>query len=467
MALDILIVDDETDICALCSGILEDEGYQTRQSDGSASALASIESRRPSLVLLDIWLQGSELDGLGILKVLKADHPDVPVVMMSGHGTIETAVSAINLGAYDFIEKPFNANRLLLVVGRALEASRLRRENVELKLLAGAKEELIGDSLAIKLLRQAIDRVALTNSRILITGPAGSGKEVVARMLHARSHRASSPFIVVNCATMEPEWMETELFGTESPGEGSDGRVGTFEAAHNGTLFLDEVADMPLETQGKIVRVLQEQVFERVGGNSRVEVDVRVVAAATAELSEEIDAGRFRKDLFYRLSVVPLQVPPLKDRREDIPMLVAFFMEHAAEALGQQQRHLAEDAIVVLQTYAWPGNVRELRNVIERLLIMSPGKPDEPIGADMLPSEFGGAVSDNGDWEKNKEMLTLPLRQARENFERQYLHSQVERFGGNISRTAAFVGMERSALHRKLKSLGVHNGNQQPSSAEG
>ncbi|HJN23801.1 MAG TPA: sigma-54 dependent transcriptional regulator [Rhodospirillales bacterium] len=460
MALDILIIDDESDICALCSGILEDEGYQTRQSDGSDSALASIESRRPSLVLLDIWLQGSELDGLGILEVLKKEHPDVPVVMMSGHGTIETAVAAINLGAYDFIEKPFNADRLLLVVERALEASRLRRENVELKLLAGTKEELIGDSPAIKLLRQAVDRVASTNSRILITGPAGSGKEVVGRMLHARSRRANSPFIVVSCATMEPEWMETELFGTESPGEDGEGRVGTFEAAHNGTLFLDEVADMPLETQGKIVRVLQEQVFERVGGKSRVEVDVRVVAATARELSEEIDAGRFRKDLFYRLSVVPLQVPPLKDRREDIPPLAGFFMERAAEALGQQQRHLAEDAIVVLQTYTWPGNVRELRNVIERLLIMSPGKPGEPIGADMLPSEFGGATPDNGDWERNKEMLTLPLRQARENFERQYLHSQVERFGGNISRTAAFVGMERSALHRKLKSLGIHNGNQ-------
>ena len=461
MALDILIVDDETDICALCSGILEDEGYQTRQSGGSDDALASIESRRPSLVLLDIWLQGSELDGLGILEVLKKDHPDVPVVMMSGHGTIETAVTAITMGAYDFIEKPFNADRLLLVVERALEASRLRRENVELRLRAGAEEELIGISPAIKLLRQAIDRVASTNSRVLVTGPAGSGKEVVARMLHGRSRRADSPFVVVNCATMEPEFMETELFGTESPGEGSDGRVGTFETAHNGTLFLDEVADMPLETQGKIVRVLQEQVFERVGGNSRVEVDVRVVAAATRELSEEIDAGRFRKDLFYRLSVVPLQVPPLKERREDIPLLAGFFMERAAEGLGQQQRCLGEDAVAVLQSYSWPGNVRELRNVIERLLIMSPGKPDEAIGADMLPSEFGNAAPSDGDWARNKEMLTLPLRQARENFERQYLHSQVERFGGNISRTAAFVGMERSALHRKLKSLGIHNGNQQ------
>ncbi|TVR99191.1 MAG: sigma-54-dependent Fis family transcriptional regulator [Rhodospirillales bacterium] len=454
---DILIVDDEADICDLVSGILDDEGFASREAHDSDSAIAAIELRRPTLVLLDIWLQGSRLDGLGLLAQLKTEHPELPVVIMSGHGTVETAVQAIKLGAYDFIEKPFKADRLILVIQRAIEASRLRRENQELRLRFGADIALIGRSSAINQLRQAIERVAPTNSRVLITGPAGSGKEVVARLLHTHSHRAQAPFVVVNCASMAPERMETELFGVEGQGNSGEAprKVGVFESAHKGTLFLDGIADMPLETQGKIVRLLQEQVFERVGGTARVDVDVRVVAATNRDLTEEIRAGRFREDLFYRLSVVPLKVPPLKERRDDIPLLAAHFMERAAEASGHRPRRLSDDAMAALQAHDWPGNVRELRNIIERLLIMAPGDAGDPIRADMLPPELEAHFSAARHPENSTEIMALPLRDAREIFEREYLVAQVTRFGGNISRTAAFVGMERSALHRKLKTLGI------------
>ena len=456
MAHDILIVDDEEDIRTLTSGLLEDEGFDTRSASGSADALAGIEERLPSLVLLDIWLQGSELDGIGILKVIKEKHASLPVVMMSGHGTIETAVAAIKEGAYDFIEKPFTADRMILIVERAVEAARLRQEIQELKIRAGADDELIGKSPAINQVRQALDKVAPANSRVLITGPAGSGKEVVARLLHARSGRAQEPFVVLNCATMEPGRMEMELFGAEG-GDGQGRKEGTFERAHNGTLFLDEVADMPLETQGKIVRVLQEQTFERVGGDTPIQVDVRVVAASSQDLAAAMGAGTFREDLFYRLSVVPIEVPSLRERREDIPLLATHFMDRAANSSGQTPRHFGEDALVALQSYTWPGNMRELRNVIERLLIMAPGDPGEPLRADSLPAEIGAIAPAALQRDKGDEIMGLPLREAREIFEREYLLAQVDRFDGNISRTAGFVGMERSALHRKLKTLGVQD----------
>ena len=462
MAYDILIVDDEADIRVLTAGILQDEGFQTREAASSAEALSAVDARRPSLVLLDIWLQGSELDGLGILKVLKRDHPTIPVLMMSGHGTVETAVTAIKDGAYDFIEKPFKADRLIVLVERAIEADRLRRENEELRVRAGTANELIGRSPAIREVKQVIERVAPSNSRVLITGPAGSGKEVVARMIHACSRRSEAPFVVVNCATMLPERFEIELFGTETAdGNETPPKVGTFEAAHNGTLFLDEVADMPLATQGKIVRVLQEQIFERVGGTTRVEVDVRVVAASTQDLGEGISAGRFREDLFYRLNVIPLQVPSLKERQDDIPLLADYFMERAAIVSGQPPRTISADALAALQAYSWPGNVRELKNTIERLLIMAPDDPSKPIGLDILTPEIEANTPVAGNLEANVVIMGLPLRGAREIFEREYLLAQVTRFGGNISRTAEFIGMERSALHRKLKSLGVRNEDRQ------
>ena len=468
MAHDILIVDDEADIRTLVAGILEDEGYRVREAATSAAALQSIGSRRPSLLLLDIWLQSSDLDGLGILREVKREHPTVPVLMMSGHGTIEIAVSAIKLGAYDFIEKPFKADRLLVAVERAIETARLRREVEELRLRAGAETELIGQSAAIREVLQAIDRVAPANSRVLITGPAGSGKELAARMIHAHSRRSGGPFVVLNCATLRPEHFEDELFGVEGGANGAadsagQRRHGILERAHTGTLLLDEVADMPLETQGKIVRVLQEQIFRRVGGQTAVEVDARVFATSTRDLGEEVKAGRMREDLFYRLNVVPVALPALRARRSDIPILARHFMARAAGASGQPPRDFAEDAVAVLQSYDWPGNVRELRNIVERLLILAPGGAAQPIRAENIPAEIVSAAPMAAGLDRSGEIMGLPLREARENFEREYLLAQIARFGGNISRTAAFVGMERSALHRKLRSLGVNTEEKQPS----
>jgi two-component system nitrogen regulation response regulator NtrX len=457
MAHEILIVDDEPDIRALIEGILSDEGYQTRQAHNAESAIAAFRARRPSLVILDVWLQNSSLDGIGILEVLHQEQPQVPCVMISGHGTIETAVAAIRKGAYDFIEKPFQSDRLLLVVARALEAARLQRENAELRLRAGPETELIGASAPINLLRGAVEKVAPTGSRVLITGPAGAGKEVVARMIHARSRRADGPFVALNCATLNPARFEEELFGVE-PGpdpHAAPRRAGVLERAHGGTLLLDEVADMPLETQGKIVRALQEQGFVRVGGSTPVKVDVRVLATTNRDLSAEIGAGRFREDLFYRLAVVPLRVPPLRERREDVPPLARHFLARSADISGQPPRTLSEDAMAALQAYDWPGNVRQLRNLIDWLLIMAPGDAREPIRADALPPEVSGAAPVALRLDRSAEIMTMPLRDARELFERQYLEAQLLRFGGNISRTAQFVGMERSALHRKLKGLGV------------
>jgi len=459
MAHDILIVDDEADIRGLVAGILKDEGYESREAAHSDGALAAIRARRPSLVLLDIWLQGSRLDGLGILAAIRRDHPEVPVVMMSGHGTIETAVAAIKEGAYDFIEKPFKSDRLLLIIARAIDSARLRREVEELRLKAGGLEDLVGATAPMNALRQMIDKAAPTGSRVLISGPPGSGKEVVARLLHARSRRANGPFVALNCAALQPDRMEVELFGTEGPADGADGprKIGTFEQAHGGTLMLDEVADMPIETQGKIVRVLQEQTFERVGGG-KVEVDVRVIAATNRDLQAAIAAGRFREDLFYRLNVVPIRVPSLRECKEDIPLMARYFMERAAKAAGVSPRPFGEDALIALKNYDWPGNVRQLRNVVEWLLIMAPGETRDLIRADMLPPDVSAVTPAVLRWEKSSEIMGLPLREARELFEREYLLSQVSRFGGNISRTATFVGMERSALHRKLKSLGIGSG---------
>ncbi len=463
MAREILIVDDENDIRMLINGVLTDEGYETREAAESTAAMDAIRARRPSLVILDIWLKNSEMDGMDLLSAILAEHPALPVVMISGHGTIEQAVSAIKLGAYEFIEKPFKSDHLLLVIERVLEAARLRSENEELRQRAGPVATLIGGSPATNQLRQAVAKVAPTGSRVLVTGPAGAGKEVVARLIHGQSKRANGPFVVLNCATMQPTHLEEELFGAETAGLQSNGpvKVGTFERAHGGTLLLDEVADMPLETQGKIVRALQEQTFHRVGGNREVEVDVRVVASTNRDLSILIAESRFREDLYYRLSVVPLPVPALRERREDIPDLIEHFMARSAELAGVPGRRLSDDAVAALQAYDWPGNVRELRNLIERILIMAPGSPDEPVHVDMLPPDIGSMAPSVPRGTGNAEIMSLPLREARELFERQYLEAQVTRFGGNISRTASFVGMERSALHRKLRSLGVTSNERQ------
>ena len=458
MAADILIIDDEADIRGLIAGILEDEGYETRLAHNSDAALAEIAQRRPSLIILDIWLMGSKLDGLDLLKIIKEKHPEVPVIIISGHGNIETAVAAIKRGAYEYIEKPFKADRLILVVGRALETSRLKRENEELKGRAGADTELLGGSHAMRQLRQLLKKIAPSNSRVLITGPMGSGKELAARTLHALSLRASGPFVTLSAAAMAPERMEEELFGVED-GSGATRRVGALEEAHGGTLYIDELADMPLETQGKVLRVLVDQTFLRVGGAKKVKVDIRVVSSTSRDLPGLISVGRFREDLYHRLGVVPIHVPGLAERREDIPELVSHFARSYSAASGQPLRKFAEDAMAVLQTRDWAGNVRELRNNVERILILASGDAASEINASMLPSDGGaGAAAATFGIEH---LLVYPLREAREAFERDYITAQLGRFGGNISKTAQFIGMERSALHRKIKLLGLTGRNEE------
>jgi two-component system nitrogen regulation response regulator NtrX len=454
MTTDILIVDDETDIREIVSGILSDEGHGTRTARNSDEALAAIEARRPHLVFLDIWLQGSRLDGLQILQFIKTEHPTTPVVMISGHGNIEIAVSAIKMGAYDFIEKPFKADRLVLVAERALETSRLKREVSELRARSGTTNRIVGHSGAVNQLRQVIDRVAPANSRILISGAPGVGKELAARVIHESSARASGPFVVLNAAAMAPESMETELFGIEAA-EGRSRKIGALEEAHGGTLYIDEVADMPKETQGKILRVLVDQNFQRVGGATRVHVDVRVISSTSRDLPAAIAEGTFREDLFHRLAVVPIRVPALSERREDIPQLIDFFMDQLALTNGMAKRKIGSDALAILQSHDWPGNIRQLRNNVERLLILAAGDAEAEISADMLPAEIGALVPSTPNGAGGERLMSLPLRDAREVFEREYLVAQISRFGGNISRTAEFIGMERSALHRKLKSLGI------------
>ncbi|WP_455474587.1 nitrogen assimilation response regulator NtrX [Bartonella sp. B30(2025)] len=451
MVSDILIIDDEADIRELVAGILDDEGYETRVACNSDGALAQINERVPKLIFLDVWLQGSSLDGLALLDEIKTRYPALPVVMISGHGNIETAVSAIKRGAYDFIEKPFKADRLVLVAERTLENSKLKRELLELRKHSSEMPELLGSSHAMKHLRQTIEKIAPTNSRIMITGPSGSGKEVVARTIHALSTRSNGPFVAINAATITPERMEIELFGNEM--EGKERKIGALEEAHGGTLYLDEIADMSRETQGKILRVLTSQTFERVGGVKRVKVDVRVISSTAQSLESLIANGCFREDLFHRLSVVPITVPPLAARREDIPELVRHFIKIISQQVGIKPREISDDVIAILQTHAWPGNVRQLRNNIERLLILV-RDGDDPITAKLLPPEMSDSLP-RLQMDADENIMDLPLREARELFEKRYLVAQIGRLGGNISRTAEFIGMERSALHRKLKALGV------------
>jgi two-component system nitrogen regulation response regulator NtrX len=452
MALEVLVVDDEADIRDLVAGVLEDEGYAVRSAADSNAALEAIDDRRPSLVLLDVWLQGSKLDGLQLLEQIKGRDPTLPVLMISGHGNLDTAVAAIREGAVDFIEKPFKADRLLHLVGRATETDRLKRENATLRQQVGPDDQLDGTSVAINTVRATLKRVAPTGSRVLITGPAGVGKEIAARMIHNWSPRAGSPFIVLSAAMMSPERVEEELFGSEQNGVA---RPGLLEQAHGGTLFLDEIADMPITTQAKILRVLTDQSYSRVGGQRPVKVDVRVLSATSRNLADEIAAGRFREDLFYRLNVVPVRIPPLRERREDIPELVGHFLARFSAERRIQTPELSKDAMAALQAHDWPGNVRQLRNIIERTLILTPGDRVGCIEVDLLPPEIIETQGSAGLGGASMAIMGSPLREARESFEREYLKIQIRRFSGNISRTASFIGMERSALHRKLKALGL------------
>jgi len=448
---DILVVDDERDIRELICDILEDEGFSTRMASNSNECMAELNKEPPGMMILDIWLKDSNMDGIDILSHVKRDNPDVPVVIISGHGNIEIAVAAIKQGAFDFIEKPFNIDQLLVVIRRAMEVSRLRRENSALRRQDGSVGEMVGAGAAFKALKSQLDKVTKSNGRVMLSGGPGSGKEISARYIHAHSDRAGAPFVTVSSASVAPEHMEEVLFGRESVERGIE--QGLLEQAHGGVIFFDEVADMPLGTQSKILRVLVDQSFTRVGGTSKVRVDLRVISSTTRDLKSEIAAGNFREELYHRLNVVPIEVPSLEERREDIPELARHFIERFNREQGLPLRDLGQDAEAMLQTMRWPGNIRELRNVIERVLILGDGTG--PIEAGDLPGQGGGAESGEEQISLSPGLTTLPLREARELFERHYLMAQINRFGGNISRTANFVGMERSALHRKLKSLGV------------
>ena len=455
MATDILIVDDERDIRSLIRMTLEDEGYATKQAAGAAEARNLLLSEPPKLAILDIWMRESDMDGLELLEWSKSIYPDLPILMISGHGTIETAVQAIRNGAYDFIEKPFKEERLLMMVARALESAKLTRENIELRaqMTDGAAPELIGKSPVMRGIRQSIDKIAPTASRVLVNGPSGSGKELAARCIHNKSYRKDERFVVANCARLASERVDAELFGSESL-QSHRRVVGLFEQAHKGTLYFDEICDLPLETQGKIVRAVNEQRFRRVGGNTEVVVDVRVISASSRDLADEISAGRLREDLYYRLGVVPLTMPPLAQRREDIPLLAKHFTALVAKRLGVLPFKLSDEVLAAMQGYSWPGNVRQIHNVIETMLILAPTERNEPIDLDLLPAEIHNVVRSGGESEMDT-LMGLPLRGAREEFERAYLVTQLHRFDGNVSRVATFIGMERSALHRKLKALNI------------
>ena len=455
MATDILIVDDERDIRSLISMTLEDEGYATKQAAGAAEARNLLLSEPPKLAILDIWMRDSDMDGLELLEWSKSIYPDLPILMISGHGTIETAVQAIRIGAYDFIEKPFKEERLLMMVARALESAKLARENTELraKMTDGVAPELVGKSAVMRGIRQSIDKIAPTASRVLVNGPSGSGKELAARCIHNKSDRRDERFVVANCARLASERVDAELFGSESL-QSHRRVVGLFEQAHKGTLYFDEICDLPLETQGKIVRAVNEQRFRRVGGNTEVVVDVRVISASSRDLAAEISAGRLREDLYYRLGVVPLTMPPLAQRREDIPLLAKHFTALVAKRLGVLPFKISDEVLAAMQGYSWPGNVRQIHNVIETMLILAPNDRNEPIDLDLLPAEIHN-VTRSGDETEMDTLMGLPLRGAREEFERAYLVTQLHRFDGNVSRVASFIGMERSALHRKLKALNI------------
>lgn len=449
---DILVVDDEKDIRELVADILQDEGHVTRIAWDSDSAFNEINTNPPALVILDIWLKGSKLDGIDILKSIHRDNPDIPVVIISGHGNIEIAVAAVKQGAYDFIEKPFNIDQLMVVVSRALETSRLRSENSALRVRDIKSVDMVGESNSFKALKSQLEKVAQANSRVMLTGPAGVGKEIAARFIHSSGSRSNGPFISVNSASIEPEMMEEVLFGRETPERGHE--PGLFERAHGGILFFDEVADMPYVTQSKILRVLVEQNFKRVGGQDIVRVDVRVISATNRDLLREIQKGNFREELFHRINVVPIDVPELEARRSDIPELCSFFIKDLNASQGLPDREMSEEALARLEVMTWPGNIRQLRNTIERVLILG---PDSGV---IQVSELPGGVeeSDGQQLSLGASFAGYSLREAREMFEREYLISQIDRFGGNISKTAQFVGMERSALHRKLKSLNIATG---------
>lgn len=453
----ILVVDDEEDIRISLTGILEDEGYQVLSCSTGEDALQLLDKEEPDLLYLDIWLPGR--DGMKILDRVRRDYSQLPVVMISGHGNIETAVECIKKGAFDFIEKPLSLEKVVLAANKALQFRRLQQENQDLRsrVRLDYVQEITGQSPVIHELKTKINRVAPTEAWVLITGDNGTGKEIVARGIHKKSKRAQKPMIAVNCAAIPEELIESELFGHEKGAfTGAErAHVGKFELAHKGTLFLDEIGDMSLKTQAKILRILQEQCFERVGGGKTINVDVRVIVATNKHLPSEIKAGRFREDLFYRLNVFPLHVPRLKERIQDLPLLVQEFMRQLCQENGFRPLEFSPDALARLQSYAWRGNVRELKNFVERMLIMHAGQRLE--SADLPPEFTLSQDSVQPEPVAENQVLCQDFKTARAEFEREFLASKLTEFQGNISRLAEAIGLERSYLHRKLKSYGIHN----------
>ena len=448
----ILIVDDEPDIRDTISAVLNDEGYETICASNAQEAQAIMYKELPSLIILDIWMRDSSMDGLSLLNWIKDSNPEIPILMISGHGTVEIAVNAIKAGAYDFIEKPFKSEKLIFMVSRALETSVLKKENAELKKQIRRPDMLVGKSSIINSIRQIIAKVSQTNSRILILGSSGSGKEACARTIHQESPRRNSSFIHVNCSMISEE----ELFGYESKQNINRKKIGLFEKANRGTLYLDEICDLSLELQSKIIHAVQQQLFKRIGGNYEISVDVRVISSSSKNIKQQIELGVLREDLYYRLGVVPIEMPDLKNHTQDIPDLVKYYMSSSSAVLNKPIRILSDDAIASLQRYNWPGNLNELRNIIDWLLIMVPDSSEGIISSDMLPPEIN-YVSIDDNLNSINQFLSLNLKEAREKFEKEYLKMQIERFGGNISRTSTFIKMERSALHRKLKNLEIEN----------
>ena len=450
---EILVVDDEKNIRSSLAGILKDEGYRVRGVASGEELLKQVAQAVPDLVVLDVWLPG--MDGLQALEEVKRLHPELPVIMISGHSTVETAVRATKLGAYDFVEKPLSLEKTILTVRNALDRHRLEQENLALRRTLARRYEIVGESLAILALRAQVQSAAPSHGRVLIRGESGTGKELIARAIHRQSLRAERPFVEVNCAAIPDELIESELFGHErgSFTGATTKRRGKFELADGGTIFLDEVGDMSLKTQAKVLRVLQEQTFERVGGSETLSVDVRVIAASNKDLEEEIRKGAFREDLFYRLNVIPFEVPPLRERKEDIALLATHFLGLFSQEYGKRQKVLSPEAMDLLLQYAWPGNVRELRNVIERMVIMV---PQETIGRDDLaaslrlraPAEPEAAAAPEGEADGT-------LREAREQFEKAFILRRLRETHWNITRAAERLGIERSNLHRKMKGYGI------------
>ncbi|MDL1966249.1 MAG: sigma-54-dependent Fis family transcriptional regulator [Candidatus Omnitrophota bacterium] len=444
----ILVVDDEQPICQALTGILSDEGYEVITAFNASQAIRKIKEELPDLVLLDIWLP--DINGLTVLKEIKKQYPQLPVVMISGHGNVETAVKAMKLGAYDFIEKPLSWENTIPPIVNALRMSSLQEENIALKQKAFFKYELTGRSESIRIVKEQIRKVAPTNASVLIKGESGTGKELAARAIHYYSKRAHGAFVEVNCAAIPDELIESELFGYEK-GAFTGAYVrkkGKFDLANGGTIFLDEIGDMSSKTQAKVLRLIQEQRFERVGGIKTVQVDVRVVAATNKNLEEEINKGNFRADLYYRLNVVPIEIPPLRERKEDIPLLLEEFLQEIARESSLGLKKITPEAIEILKQYDWPGNVRELKNIIERLVIMTSG---EVITAKDIPEGIAQRKDHTGiDFFK-----VDSFREAKAIFEKEFLRKKLKEYKGNVSLTAQAIGLERSHLHKKMKTYGL------------